>query len=119
MHAALDVRRFTALDMYGTGGTRRRRRVILTEFVIGCPAVLLLAVVILRAGNLVFGACVQGVGLNYLPLALHEIDLFRPGRLEAELAGVDDVRGRLTRAGVAQFLLFVPFLRRLAPPSNS
>jgi hypothetical protein len=110
VHAALDVRRFTALDMYGTAGTRRRRRIILTEFVVGCPAVLLLAVAILRAGNLVFGAYALGVGLNYLPLALHGIDLFRPGRLETELAGVDDVRRQLMRAGLAQFLLFVPFL---------
>jgi hypothetical protein len=37
----------------------------------------------------VFGAWFVGVGLNYLPLAQHALDLSRSGRLRAELAGAD------------------------------
>jgi hypothetical protein len=31
----VDVRRLAAIDMHGVAGTRRRRRLILAEFVIG------------------------------------------------------------------------------------
>ena len=33
--SAVDVRRLAAIDMYGTRGTTRRRRIILTEFIAG------------------------------------------------------------------------------------
>lgn len=110
----LDVRRFTALDMHGTAGTLRRRRIIRAEFVIGCPIVFVFAVVTLHAGHPLLGGWVLGIAFNYLPLAAHSLSLFPPGRLEAELAGVEDVRGQLMRAGALQFLLLVPFLVALA-----
>ncbi len=47
MPGAFNVRRFTALDMHGVAGTQRRRSIIRAEFVIGCPAVFLLATSIL------------------------------------------------------------------------
>jgi len=110
VHWIFDVRRFTALDMFGTAGTLRRRRIIRAEFVVGCPAVFLLAVATLLAGHPLLGGWFLGVATNYLPLAAHAVNLFPPGRLETELAGVEDVRGQLMRAGAAQFLLLVPFL---------
>ncbi len=114
MHEVLDVRRFTALDMYGTAGTLRRRRIIRAEFVIGCPALFLVTVMTLRGGHPLLGGWLLGVAVNYLPLAAHSISLFPPGRLEAELSNVDDVRSQLMRAGVIQVLLLVPFLVALA-----
>ncbi len=40
------------------------RRVILAEFVLGCPTVFVIAVLSLRAGNLVLGGWFLGVGVN-------------------------------------------------------
>lgn len=110
MREVFNVRRFTALDMFGTAGTLRRRRIIRAEFVIGCPAVLAVAVLTLLNGHPLLGGWFLSVAVNYLPLAAHSVSLFPPGRLEAELAGVDDVRSQLTRASAIQVLLFVPFL---------
>ncbi len=114
MPQVLNVRRFTALDMHGTAGTGRRRRVILAEFVLGCPAVFVIAVLSLRTGNLLLGGWFLGVAANYLPLAAHSISLSRPGQVEAELADVQDIRAELVRAGIAQLLLLLPFLVALA-----
>jgi len=105
-----DVRRFTALDMYGSAGTRRRRQVIRAEFLIGCPALLVLGALSLLNGQLLVGGWFLGVGVNYVPLAVYSVILFPPGRLEAELAAVGDVRAQLIRAGAVQALLLVPFL---------
>lgn len=114
MREVFDVRRFTALDMFGTAGTLGRRRIIRAEFVIGCPAVFAVAVITLLNGHPLLGGWFLGVAVNYLPLAAHSVSLFPPGRLEAELAGVDDVRSQLRRAGAVQVLLLVPFLVALA-----
>ncbi len=115
MLQVLNVRRFTALDMHGTAGTPRQRRVILAEFVLGCPAVRIIGLLSLRAGNLVLGGWFLGVAANYLPLAVHSISLSRPGQLEAELADIQDIRAELVQAGIAQLLLLLlPFL--LFPP---
>lgn len=110
MRRVFDVRRFTALDMFGTAGTLRRRRIILVEFVVGCPALFIVAVITLLAGNPLLGGWFLGVATNYLPLAAHSVSLFPSGRLEAELADVEKVRDELRRAFAVQFLLFVPFL---------
>jgi hypothetical protein len=77
----------TALDMFRTAGTVRRRRIILAEFVVGFPVVLAVAAVVLRAGHPLLGTWFLGLAVNYLPLAAHAVSLFPPGRLEAELAG--------------------------------
>lgn len=114
MHEVFNVRRFTALDMFGTAGTLRRRRIIRAEFLIGCPVLVLVAVLTLHGGHPLLGGWLLGVAVNYLPLAAHSVSLFPPGRLEAELSTVPDVRGQLMRAGVVQVLLLVPFLVALA-----
>ena len=106
----LDVRRLAALDMWGSAGSMRRRRIIRAEFVIGvvgCTSLGLLAIGRGSGWMVVLGIWLVGAGVNYVPLALHAQSLSRPGVLEAELAGVD-VRSELRRAGLQQFWIAVP-----------
>lgn len=105
-----DVRRLAAVDMYGTAGTPRRRRVILGEFVAGalaCPVIGALAAGAGRLETRVFGWWLIAVGLNYVVLALHAVSLSRPGALDAELAGVD-TDAELRRYAVRQAWVAVP-----------
>jgi hypothetical protein len=108
-----DVRRLAAVDMYGGSGRPWRRRVILVEFLAGavlCPA---LGIVSLAwaggAFGWLLGVWLIGIGLNYVPLALHALSLSRPGALEAEVAGLD-VRRELRFYTRAQLWMFVPGL---------
>lgn len=107
----MNVRRLAAIDMHGTGGTTRRRRIILAEFVVGLIAMVAFGTWLLMSssglGGRVVGVWVIGAGLNYAPLAMHAITLNRPGALAAELAGVDAGR-ELRRYGVLQLWIFVP-----------
>jgi len=106
----LNVRRLAALDMWGSAGTMRRRRIIRAEFVlgaVGCTSLGLLAVVQGSGWWVVVGIWLIGAGVNYVPLALHAQSLSRPGALERELAGVD-VRSELRHAGLEQFWIAVP-----------
>jgi hypothetical protein len=107
----MDVRRLAAIDMWGTRGTLRRRRIILVEFVIGFLLALAVGAVIVAAAHTpigyVIGGYVLGAGLNYAPLAWFAIGLYRPGALDAELAGVDKA-AELRRYAALQFWIFVP-----------
>src|SRR6516165_6396026 len=88
----IDVRRLAAIDMYGRHGSKRRRRLILAEFVLAAIDIPLLGLTLVQAASVprVFlGAYLIGVGLNFVPLGLHAISLSRAGRLGTELAGVD------------------------------
>jgi hypothetical protein len=108
----IDVRRLAAVDMYGSAGSRIRRRVILAEFVLGALVGSGLGVFVLVGTDgwmPVFGAWILGACLNYVPLAAHAIDLSRPGVLERELQGVD-VPAELRHYTKAQLWLFVPLL---------
>jgi hypothetical protein len=109
----IDVRRLAAVDMHGSRGTQRRRRIIVAEFVLGAVVGtgigIAIAVTAPSLGWRVFGAWIAGACLNYVPLALHAIDLSRPGRLAAELGGVD-VPGELRYYTKAQFWIAVPLL---------
>ena len=104
-----NVRRFAAIDMYGTAGTRRRRRIVLLEFVVGTAGLLLIGAVLLIHGGWLWAAWLLGCGMNYGALAAHAITLYPPGRLEAELAGAD-IGAELRQYSIAQLLLFVPVL---------
>jgi hypothetical protein len=122
----MNVRRLAAIDMYGVAGTMRRRRIIVSEFVIGFIAMITIGtsmLVVANGGWQIFGAWFIGAGLNYLPLSVHAIDLIRPGVLDEELADVD-IRAELRRYTVLQLWVFVPLalvvlavaqLRRRAP----
>lgn len=105
-----------AADMYGTSGSARRRRFIRAEFFLGAAGCMSLGVLVLVSTSgwgLVWGAWLVGVGLNYVPLAVHAQSLSRPGALEAELAGADLGR-ELRRAGLGQFWIAVPLAVAIA-----
>lgn len=108
-----DVRRLAAVDMHGARGTLFRRRIILAEFVLGALAGtglgVFLAVASSSVGLCAFGALLAGICLNYVPLALHALQLSRRGALDAELRGVDLPR-ELRRYTKLQFWIAVPLL---------
>ncbi len=113
----VNVRRLAAADMWGFAGTLRRRRLIRAEFVIGAIGCTIVGALALTRGqggvwDLV-GVWLVGIGVNYVPLALHARSLSRQGALEAELQGLD-LRRELRRAGVQQFWIAVPFVVALA-----
>jgi len=107
----MTVRRLAAIDMYGTQGTNRRRRIILLEFAIGVVATVAFGVWLVAIANtlggLIFGLWVIGAGLNYGPLAAYAIMLNRPGALTAELDGVDTA-SELRRYGIWQLWILIP-----------
>jgi hypothetical protein len=109
----LDVRRLAAVDMHGAAGTRRRRRLVRAEFVLGAAGGIGLGVwaaaAAATAGWQLFGVWVAGVGVNYAALAWQAALLSRPGALEAELAGADLSRD-LRRYSYLQLWVVVPLL---------
>jgi hypothetical protein len=110
-NARLSVRRLAALDMHGARGTRRRRRVILFEFAAGTLGSLALGTWALTWGGatgVVLGVWLLGLAANYLPLTAHVIALWRPGALDAELAGAD-LRAELRHYTRTQVWVLVPF----------
>jgi hypothetical protein len=108
----MEPRRLAALDMWGTAGGSRRRKVIQAEFVLGAIGCTVLGVAALVTAEttiwFVVGVWLLGAGVNYVPLALYAHALAAPGRLEAEI-GDADVRSELRRAGIQQFWIAVPF----------
>ena len=111
--AVLNVRRLAAVDMWGTAGKQRRRRLIRAEFVVGAVGCTGLGLfVLISAGStlwLLVGCWLVGIGINYVPLALHATALSRPGELEDELSGLDVPR-ELRRVGLQQFWIAVPLV---------
>jgi F0F1-type ATP synthase assembly protein I len=106
----MDPRRLAAVDMYGTRGTLRRRRIILFEFVVGLIATLAFGGWLISVGgvrNVVIGIIVMTIGLNYAPLAVYAMRFSTAGALEAELSDVD-VPNELRRYAVLQLWVFVP-----------
>jgi hypothetical protein len=109
--AGMNVRRLAAIDMYGTQGTARRRRITLAEFVAGVAVSVAFGTWLVAyapgSGSRILGIWMIGAGLNYAPLAAYAIGLSRPGALSAELAGVDTGR-ELRRYSVLQLWIIVP-----------
>jgi hypothetical protein len=109
----IDVRRLAAIDMYGRHGSKRRRRLVLAEFVLAAIDIPLLGLAFVLAASsaprVLLGAYLIGVGLNFVPLALHAISMSRAGRLGTELAGVD-VAAELRRYTAKQLFIGIPLL---------
>jgi hypothetical protein len=107
----VNVRRLAAIDMHGTTGAARRKRLVLAEFTAALAAAVALGTWVVIAasglGTRIFGIWMIGAGLNYAPLAAFAISLSRPGALEAELSDVDTGR-ELRRYSVLQLWILVP-----------
>jgi hypothetical protein len=107
----IDVRRLAAIDMYGRHGSKRRRRLVLAEFVLAAIDIPLLGLTLVLAASsaprVILGAYLIGVGLNFVPLALHAISISRTGRLGTELAGVD-IAAELRRYTAKQLFIGIP-----------
>jgi hypothetical protein len=105
----VDVRRFAALDMWGSRGSTRRRRIIVVEFVFGSVLSLALGVLLLTLGGWPLGAWLLGIGINYVPLAIYAVMLSRPGALASELADAN-IAAEARQASIAQLALLVPLI---------
>ena len=99
--------------MHGLSGSRRRRRLITAEFVLGTIALAAFAGLLLAHDSYVWGWVILGIGVNYACLAICAVQLFPSGRLEAQVEGVD-LRAEARRYSFAQLLLLVPGLVLLA-----
>jgi fatty acid desaturase len=81
----VNVRRLAAIDMYGSRGTMRRRRIILAELTAGAIVMVAfgawLAAASTGLGDRVLAIWIVGAGLNYVPLAAYAIALSLPGAL--------------------------------------
>jgi len=80
---------------------------------VGCITLGSFAVLSGNGWEVGLGVWLLGVGVNYVPLALHAQSLSRPGALEAELEG-SDLHRELRRAGLTQFWIAVPFVVAIA-----
>ena len=107
------VRGFAALDMHGLSGSRRRRRLITAEFVLGTIALAAFAGLLFAHDSYVWAWVILGIGVNYACLAICAVQLFPSEQLEAQLEGVD-LRAEARRYAFAQLLLLVPGLILLA-----
>jgi hypothetical protein len=118
----VDVRRLAALDMWGSAGSRRRRRVIRIEFFVGAAGCFVLGALVVASASsvlwLAMGFWLVGVGLNYVPLALYAQALSRPGVLEDELRDADMAR-EIRRAGVQQLWIAVPCAVAIAAATHT
>ena len=106
----MNVGRLAAIDMYGSRGTARRKRIVLAEFTAALAATVALSTWFVVGasgpGTRIIGIWLIGVGLNYA-LAAFAISLSRSGALEAELANVDTGQ-ELRRYSVLQLSILVP-----------
>src|SRR5262245_10579408 len=81
----VNARRLAAVDLSGLGA-----KIIIPEFalgVLGAPALGVLTV--LRSGSVettALGVALIGLGVNYVPLLIHAIDLVRRSGVESALA---------------------------------
>jgi hypothetical protein len=106
----VDVRRLAAVDLSGLGP-----KIIIPEFglaVVGAPVLGVLTLV--RSESLAltaFGVGLIGLGVNYVPLLIHAIDLVRQSAVEAAIADEPSDRRTLYAKYRKQSLwLLVPFV---------
>lgn len=110
----LDVRKLAALDMALHGP-----RFIVIEFALGVGGCALLGGLSLMAGirqldrgitwQLIVGAGLLWIALNYVPLLLHSIDLARRKTAREEVAAELASHRLMRRYGALQLWILVPF----------
>ncbi len=110
----ISIRKLAALDIAFLG-----RGLILAEFGVGVIGPAVLGVLTLLRAHTpmwsVFGVYLLSLGLNYVPLLLHAIDLCRSGTARAEIADEIGNRGETFRRYRRQsLLLLLPFVVPIA-----
>jgi hypothetical protein len=102
----IDVRRLAAVDLAYLGP-----KFILAEFTLGVLGPAALGIwTLLRSqgiGGTLFGAYLVSVGINYVPLLLHAVDIARRGTARAEIADEAGDRKALFRKYRRQSLLLL------------
>jgi len=106
----INVRRLAALDLAVLGPA-----LILSEFALGVVGPAALGTLTLRrshsAGGTLFGRYLLLLGVNYIPLLCHAVDLWRHGTAEAEIADEPGDRREVFRRYRRQSLfLLIPIL---------
>jgi hypothetical protein len=110
----INVRRLVAVDLSGLGP-----KIIISEFalaVIGAPALGVFTLLRSRSpGGIVFGITLIGVGVNYVPLLVHAIDLVHHKQVETEIAAENTDRRAIHAKYRRQSLwLLLPFVVAVA-----
>ena len=114
----IDVRKLAAIDLHFLGP-----KVILTEFALGVLGPVVLGLLTLRGaarhswpwGPTLFGAHLLSLGVNYIPLLLHVLDLVRSGSTVREIGDELSERSTAFRKYRRQsLLLLVPLVVPIA-----
>ena len=110
----LNVRKLAAIDLEFLGA-----RFILAEFGIGVAGPVALGIFTLRAGvyrfhslrMILFGVYLLAVGINYVPLLWHAIDMVHGGSAHAEIADeLGDKRAAFRKYRRQSLFLLLPFV---------
>jgi hypothetical protein len=106
----LDARKLAAVDISFLGA-----RLIVTEFAVGVFGPLALGALTLHkshsGGGVVLGLYLLFIGVNYVPLLFHAIDLARHGTAREEIADeVADKRSMFRKYRRQSLLLLVPLI---------
>jgi len=114
----LDIRKLAAIDLEFLGP-----KVIVTEFGLGVASSLALGILTLRAGihrfhsarMIVLGFYLLSLGINYIPLLLHAIDMSRHGTAGQEIADeLEDKRAAFRKYRRQSLLLLLPLVVAVA-----
>jgi hypothetical protein len=102
----INVRRLVALDI-----TLHGPRFIAAEFGVGTPVILAVGPVLMLYGQLVLGAYLILIGVNYIPLLAYMVVIVRKGSAKAEVADyVSQDKHYVRKYSTQQFLLFLPLV---------
>lgn len=100
----LNVRKLVALDMTFLGA-----RVIVAEYAAGVLLPWVIAVLSLRKGVLLLAIPLLWIGLNYVPLLVHSLDLMRRGTARQEVAAEFSDPRQARSYSLRQLWILVPF----------
>jgi hypothetical protein len=100
----MSVRKLVALDI-----TLHSSRVILLEFGLGTPVIILVGSWLMLSGTIfILGLYLVLIGLNYVPLLLYAIVVTRKGSAKTEVEGLANDRHYIRKYGSQQFMILVP-----------
>ena len=100
----LNVRKLVALDMTFLG-----TRVIVAEYALGVILGLAIGILSVLRGVYLLGVPLLWIGLNYVPLFLHSVDLARRGTARQEVAAELDDPRKARSYSYRQVWILVPF----------